>query len=206
MDKKIQKGLKMYKNMGCKVLKKFFKDKSNKSEILSFYLERHKEIATHMNFGAENYKLHFMSHIIAITALYETLLKYGYEKEEACQLIRKFQEPLGKVARGMYNIFDCIPFGYKVVRWSLMKDMTGKLGRNFEAEFPKDDETGFSYIVHKCVYVDTFNDFGYPELIRVCCDNDINCFSGMHRQVRWTRKYNVGEKEGIHCYDVFEKI
>lgn len=206
MDKAIEKGLKMYKKVGYKGLKKVLGDRADLKEIRSFYLKRHKDIATHTAYGENNYRLHFMSHIITITALYETLLQYGFTKDEACKLLRKLQEPLGKVAGGIYKLLDALPFGYKMIRWSLMKDMTGELGRNFQAEFPQDDEKGFSYIVHKCIYVDTFNAWGYPELIRVCCDNDINCFNGLHRRVKWTRKCNVGEQKGIHCYDVFEKI
>ncbi|WP_054742493.1 hypothetical protein [Cellulosilyticum ruminicola] len=77
-----------------------------------------------------------MSHIIAITASYKTLLKAGLNKEEACKNIRKLQALLGRIARFIYNTCDLLPWGYQLVRKSLMNDMTGQLGRNFKAEFP----------------------------------------------------------------------
>lgn len=206
MDWEIEEGLKMYRQVGYRGLKKLLRGRADIKKALTFYKRRHWEIASLTDYGENNYKLHFMSHIITVITLYETLLRCGFGEEEACDMIRKIQEPLGKVARHMYNMLDRMPFGYKVIRWSLMKDMTGELGRNFETEFPKDDASGFSYIVHQCIYVETFNRYGYPQLIRVCCDNDINCFSGLHKHVKWTRKCNVGDQEGVHCYDVFEKV
>lgn len=189
-----------------KILKKKQWSKARIEELTQDIVKSIIDLEKNADYGENDYKKHALCNsIFPGIAIYQTLQKYGFTKNEAYYILENTFKPIAKFAGIIYNTLDLLPNGYKLIRKSLWNDMKGKNSKCWETDFLQDDDNGFAYTVNKCIFVDVPAENNCSEISKLYCKNDIYCFKGLHRHVKWERTQTLGYG-GSCCDFVFKKV
>lgn len=189
-----------------KILKKKQWSKARIEELTQDIIKSIIDLEKDADYGENDYKKHALCNsIFPGIAIYQTLQKYGFTKNEAYYILENALKPIAKFAGIIYNTLDLLPNGYKLIRKSLWNDMKGKNSECWETDFLQDDDNGFAYTVNRCIFVDVPAENSCSEISKLYCKNDIYCFKGLHRHVKWKRTQTLGYG-GSSCDFVFKKV
>ena len=110
-----------------------------------------------------------------------------------------------KISSVLYKAVDLLPAGYKIVRQSLMDDLSGPKSICWDTRILQDDDRRFTYEISRCLYFDTCKSHGYPEFCTVFCTHDWYALGVLRHHARFIRKYTIAE-DGTVCHDTIAKI
>lgn len=110
-----------------------------------------------------------------------------------------------KISSVLYKAVDLLPAGYKIVRQSLMDDLSGPKSICWDTRILQDDDRGFTYEISRCLYFDTCKSHGYPEFCTVFCTHDWYVLDVLRHHARFIRKSTIAE-DGTVCHDTIAKI
>ena len=69
----------------------------------------------------------------------------------------------------------------------------------------RDDDSGFTYEISRCLYFDTCKEHGYAEFCKVFCNHDWYAYGVLKHHSRFIRKSTIAE-DGTVCHDTIEKV
>lgn len=180
--------------------KKFYKDDLDE-EILQAIDERYqshfekleKEILNG-NWTPKQNKVQKAS-ILQNIALYRTFLEFGISNKEALELVRKRAYHKAHKLHGFLNAFSRFPKFSSVFRHLMKKAMKGD--EIWNVDMLKDDERALAMNITKCLWFDTCEYFGHPELCEVFCLSDFIIFGNI-KKMDFERNQTLG-MHGSKC-------
>lgn len=119
------------------------------------------------------------SSILPRIALYKTFLQYSIEKEKAIELTRERAEYLGNKANKVLKTCFAFPCFSTIFRNVFRKSMNGT--EIWTSQFLKDNKKELDINIYKCLWKDTCDYFGCPELCELFCSGDWIVFGNIRR-------------------------
>lgn len=207
MREEINKKVVLIRYYFKKRLKKVLKNHGEKriTEIINGFSQGFDEYLEKSDLGEKNYKLSSYLNIYTGIACYKVLQEFGYSGEEAFNIYGEVAHSIRMLAGKLFQLADSLPNGYKMVRNSILEDITGLKGRCWDTEFTQDDENGFTYKITRCIYFDTCRECGCPEFTKAFCQHDIYAYGNLHKKVKFIRHSTFGDG-GDYCSDSFIRI
>ncbi len=105
-------------------------------------------------------------------AAYEILREKGLTEADGIKAYNSMCAFMRKISSILYKGVDLLPNGYKIVRQSLVDDLSGEKSICWDTKILQDDDKGFTYEINRCLYFDTCKEHGYPEFCKVFCTHD----------------------------------
>lgn len=133
--------------------------------------------------------------ILPKIALYKTFVELGISKDESKELVRHSSHYIANKAHIILKTLFKIPKFQKVFRMVMRKGM--KEDEIWHSNILKDDDKNFAMDVTKCLWKDTCDYFGCPEICEVFCSND-NVVFGNNDKIEFQRTKTLGT-EGEKC-------
>ncbi len=156
-------------------LKKFYKDDLTAAQLTSIDAEYAKHLSdmraavSNNNWSAEQQKVQKQM-IIPLLAKYRTLIYLGIPREKAMALTEKYSVHSARRFNKMLRLFSHLPNFRKLFSKIFKKQMA--VPGIWDHEFKKDDKEMMVFDVTKCLWKETCNFFGYPEICEIFCNND----------------------------------
>lgn len=144
--------------------------------------------------NSEKIKYHQTECIFPVMAYYKALLSVGYAKDEALSFVRKYSSKKANIRKTEFEKIKKVPFTYFMYRLfvkSVMKKNYPVEG--WETEWVKIDKKEIHFNLKRCIYKQTCDKQGCPELCAVYCENDDIAFSGLMPKIRFERSGTIGK-------------
>lgn len=150
--------------------------------------------------GSKAVKEHLEQKLLPPVAYYKALQSEGIPQEEALEIVREESRKAANQKREKMKGLARLPFAYLVYRLSVK----GYMKKNFPAEGWRTQWVECSgkeihFDLHSCLYWETVNALGCPELCSIYCENDEIAFSGLLPKIRFERAGTLGC--GARCCD-----
>lgn len=174
-----------------------------KSKKLYFIIE--KELLELIKIGDyrnnESVKEHMTHNIFPRVACYRGLQQLGYEKDEALKLMEDFMEMTAeKVLSQRYIKMSKVPFIYLFFKL-MVKPMMNKSfpAEGWKTEWVTINSKEIAFNLHSCLYCETLESCGCPELGPFFCKNDDISFSKLAPKIIFQRSNTIAN--GGSCCD-----
>lgn len=137
---------------------------------------------------------HTHQRILPLIALYTVLCEVKMQQDALKLTEELYLADAHKPARTLRKVLK-LPLLYKKVP-SFFAAMTKRsFGERcgFQAVYHQADAKGLAFDMHKCVYYDTCQKYGCPELTAIFCHLDDVMYGNMHPKLHWARSKTIGE-------------
>lgn len=150
--------------------------------------------------GSDAIRTHLLLKLFPPIAYYKALLNEGIPKNEALDYVRRETRKAASVKKEEMRQLTKMPFAYTIYRMGVKRHMKKNFpDEGWETEWVQCDHTQIHFNLHRCLYWDTVNACGCPELCCVYCENDLISFSGLLPKIRFDRNGTLGD--GAACCD-----
>lgn len=190
-----------------KNLKKYvFRNTSlSAADIVREYEERFYRYMNEADMGGKRGRFISYLNIFSGLAAYEILREKGLTEADGIKAYDSMCAFMRKISSILYKGVDLLPNGYKIVRQSLVDDLSGEKSICWDTQILQDDDKGFTYEISRCLYFDTCKEHGYPEFCKVFCTHDWYAFGVLKHHSKFIRKSTIAEN-GTVCHDTIKKI
>lgn len=175
------------------------------TDIVTEYERRFYQYMDEIDMGEARGKFISYLNIFSGLAAYEILREKGLTETDSIHAYDSMCASMRKISSVLYKAVDLLPTGYKIVRKSLMDDLSGPKSICWDTQILQDDDKGFTYEISRCLYFDTCKSHGYPEFCTVFCTHDWYALGVLKRHSRFIRKSTIAE-DGTVCHDTIAKI
>lgn len=174
-------------------------------QLMAGYDERIARYMDETDFGPDDAK--YVCYLNVFTALvaYELMREGGFTEVEAFAAYDYVSSPMRKIAHLTHGWIDKVPHGFKIIRDSLISDLTGPKRICWTTAVLQNDDAALEYRITRCLYYDVCEAHGYPEFTRAFCDHDSFAYGGLRRHIRFTRFACFGDGDSC-CHDRFERV
>lgn len=188
-------------------LKKYVSRNSSLSatEIVKEYEERFYRYMNEADMGSKRGRFISYLNIFSGLAAYEILREKGLTEADGIKAYDSMCTFMRKISSILYKGADLLPNGYKIVRQSLVDDLSGEKSICWDTEILQDDDKGITYEISRCLYFDTCKEHGYPEFCKVFCTHDWYAYGVLKHHSKFIRKSTIAEN-GTVCHDTIEKV
>ena len=122
-------------------------------------------------------------------ALYQALQK-TMSKQQAYDIVWEYTKTyICEPTRQQYTKIEKIPFFFSIFRRLFLHTMLHS--SQWTAELTQNTHTCFGFEIHRCLWKDTCQTCGCPELCQVFCDSDWETFGSMHK-INFSRTQTLG--------------
>ena len=173
--------------------------------MIKKYEERFYQYMNEADMGSKRGRFISYLNIFSGLAAYEILRENGLTEEDGIKAYDSMCTFMRKISSILYKAVDLLPNGYKIVRQSLVDDLSGEKNICWDTQILQDDDKGFTYEISRCLYFDTCKEHGYPEFCKVFCTHDWYAFGVLKRHSKFIRKSTIAEN-GTVCHDTIEKV
>ena len=173
--------------------------------IIKKYEERFYRYMNEADMGSKRGRFISYLNIFSGLAAYEILRENGLTEEDGIKAYDSMCAFMRKISSILYKGADLLPNGYKIVRQSLVDDLSGEKSICWDTEILQDDDKGFTYEISRCLYFDTCKEHGYPEFCKVFCTHDWYAFGVLKHHSKFIRKSTIAEN-GTVCHDTIAKV
>lgn len=190
-----------------KNLKKYVSRNTSLSaaDIVREYEERFYRYMNKADMGNKRGRFISYLNIFSGLAAYEILREKGLTEADGIKAYDSMCAFMRKISSILYKAVDLLPNGYKIVRQSLLDDLSGEKSICWDTQILQDDHKGFTYEISRCLYFDTCKEHGYPEFCKVFCTHDWYAFGVLKHHSKFIRKSTIAEN-GTVCHDTIKKI
>lgn len=190
-----------------KNLKKYVSRNTSLSaaDIVREYEERFYRYMNEADMGSKRGRFISYLNIFSGLAAYEILRENGLTEADGVKAYDSMCAFMRKISSILYKAVDLLPNGYKIVRQSLLDDLSGEKSICWDTQILQDDDKGFTYEISRCLYFDTCKEHGYPEFCKVFCTHDWYAFGVLKHHSKFIRKSTIAEN-GTVCHDTIKKI
>jgi len=178
---------------------------SNAERICEEYQKRFTKYMKEADFGVNDCKFSSYLNIYSGLAAYEILREQGMSEQESIVVYDYMCSTLRKMAGFMHKFVDFFPGSFKLVKKSLLDDLTSEKAVCWDTELLRNDDSRLEYRISKCLYYDTCAVHGYPEFTKVFCTHDIYAYGVLKKHTKFERYSTLGEG-GECCHDAFIRI
>lgn len=175
------------------------------ADIVREYEERFYRYINEVNMGSKRGRFISYLNIFSGLAAYEILRENGLTEEDGIKVYDSMCAFMRKISSILYKAVDLLPNGYKIVRQSLLDDLSGEKSICWDTQILQDDDKGFTYEISRCLYFDTCKEHGYPEFCKVFCTHDWYAFGVLKHHSKFIRKSTIAEN-GTVCHDTIKKL
>lgn len=143
---------------------------------------------------------HMRENLFPTMAYYKALLAFGYSKDESIELVKIETAKSAEVKKAKQQKIAKLPcayFLYKTLVKSVIKKNYPPCG--WDTEWVMRNKKIIHFNFTRCLYKDTCDEQGCPELCPVFCANDDIAFSGLMPKIRFERSCTLGKGDG--CCD-----
>ena len=137
---------------------------------------------------------HTKARIYPGIAVFESVVKAGYTREEAAKVIYDhFDYSAAKGAKVLRAILKIPGLYKKVPKFAAnMIDKSFGADAGFKAVRRKVDETGMHIDMAVCPYNEICKKYGCPEIVKAFCHSDDVAYGHMHPKLIWARTKSLG--------------
>ncbi|MDO4556938.1 MAG: L-2-amino-thiazoline-4-carboxylic acid hydrolase [Lachnospiraceae bacterium] len=122
-------------------------------------------------------------------ALYRVMQKI-MSKEQAYEIVWEYTKNcICEQTRRQYLKMEKVPFFFLIFRKMFLHIM--RHSSQWDTEVTQNAKNKFAFAVHRCLWNDTCQKCGCPELCRVFCDSDWENYGALHK-VRFCRTQTLG--------------
>ena len=143
--------------------------------------------------------------MLPIIAIYLSFKELNFDQEEAYNNTMEISQSMARKIKRKNHALSRLPFGYslfKVFCKSIMNKEYPKEG--WDVEWQKYDNKEIHFDITRCVYIETTERYGCPELCSVFCANDTTTFSGYKPKIIFERQGTIGQGQKL-CDFHFKK-
>lgn len=182
-----------YKDMKKVCINRYGETKGNNIyENAEKYYKKFLDDADYRN--SEVIKDHMVNNIFPVLAYYMSLLDEGLEQSAAYDNVLLETQRYAKIAKDKYKTLGSMIGAFFIFRLFVKKIMSKNFpNEGWETEWVKSDGKEVSFNLKRCVYHETVDRYGHPELCTVFCKNDTTSFSGLLPKIRFERSGTIGE-------------
>lgn len=142
--------------------------------------------------GSAAVRGHLTGNIFPVLAYYRALLGVGLTAETAYGAVLEETQKRARLAAAKNARLARLPFVYELLRRLCVPMMRKKFPpEGWETEWVRRDGEQVHFNLRRCVYYDTAEAYGCPELCRVFCQNDITAFGGYLPKIRFAREGTI---------------
>ncbi len=152
-------------------------------------------------------RVHYANNLFPCISWYEALQKNGVSQRDALAFMDELwieraarsAEATGKMLgySGLYKLYPLI------FRWVAKRQFGTKAG--FEADFYRTGMTRCKFDMRKCLFLDTCEKYGCPELTQCFCHTDDAGNEGLHPNLCWNRTQYMGGGAAFCDFDIYVK-
>ena len=179
--------------------------KEKSDQIIKFAEKRFTWLCQQNVVDCNAIKKHTETDIYPCISLYESLQKYGIPKEKALEFLdtswsrraKKDADRLKKILKiaGLYKLYPAI------FQWVAKNQFGTEAG--FQADFYKRGKKRCKFDMKQCLFYDTCNRYGYPELTKCFCHVDDVNNKELHPRLCWNRTQFMGDGGEFCDFDIF---
>ncbi|HWR60925.1 MAG TPA: L-2-amino-thiazoline-4-carboxylic acid hydrolase, partial [Clostridia bacterium] len=149
------------------------------------------------DYKSKNQKKYMEGGIFPVMSVYQALQKSGQSKAKAYEHMKKMiGENTRKHTRKMWTRLGKLPFFFSLFRMMFSKGLEGD---SWDVLWVSNDKSKFEYNIQRCLWHDTFSEYGCPELCAIFCHNDEINFTNVSKYLRFNRENALGY--GGECCD-----
>lgn len=138
---------------------------------------------------------HLRVKLFPAMAYYMALLEEGVAQEEALAAVKQETQKAALKNKESNAQMSRLPFAYLLYRMGVKTHMNKNFpSEGWETEWVRCDKNEIHFNLHRCIYWELCQKYGYPELCTVYCANDITAFSGLMPKIRFKRSGTLGER------------
>ena len=173
-------------------------------KILIFAQARWLELCSTNDSYPEAFRRHTRRNIFPSAAVFEGLLKEGYGRKEAADLVYEaFGSCMESSARTIRTLLK-IPGLYKAMPRIWKKAVPSLFGADagFSANYYDTGKDRVKFDMLKCPYLETCKKLGCPELAPTFCHSDDVAYGNMHSKLRWNRTKTLARGGDLCDFDL----
>lgn len=131
---------------------------------------------------------HLNDHILPALALYQVLQENGMEMEQSLSEVERMMYAAIAPLRKPLEWIGRFPIFFTLLR-KLTPDFTHRTfpPAGWKTEWVENSEQSVVFNMNSCFYLETFREYGVPELTLVFCRLDDLIYEGLSPHVRWER-------------------
>lgn len=175
------------------------------AELRASYDERIDRYMAEADFGPDDVRRASYLNVFTGLAAYELLREAGFSEQEAFDVYGFMCAPMRRIAHLTHRWIDALPHAYRLVRDSIISDLTGPKRISWSTKLIRNDDYALEYEITRCFYHEVCRAHGCPEFTRAFCEHDDYAYGSMHRHVKFTRLACFG-CDGSCCHDRFERV
>ena len=144
--------------------------------------------------GNEAIEKHLTTNLFPTLAYYQALREEGFGQEDALVYVRKETSRAALIKKEEQSKTGSMPCAYLMYRLfakSVMKKSFPREG--WDTQWVRCDGKEIHFDMTRCLYKDTCDKMGCPELCAVFCENDDIAFSGLMPKIRFERNGTLGK-------------
>ena len=169
-------------------------------ELYAQTQQRYADLCVNADYkGNDAIKTHLTKNLFPTLAYYQTLREQGFAQEEALTYVRKETHRAAYARKEEQSKTGKMPCAYLMYRLFVKAFMKkGFPEEGWDTEWVRCDGKEIHFDLTRCIYKDTCDAMGCPELCAVFCENDDIVFSGLLPKIRFERSGTLG-KGADHC-------
>ncbi|MEG0615460.1 MAG: L-2-amino-thiazoline-4-carboxylic acid hydrolase [Oscillospiraceae bacterium] len=143
-------------------------------------------------------KIHMDRTMLPIIAVYKALLSSNFSKADAYESVLMISQTAAIKFQKNYHSLVKIPFTYQIFKLFCKSFMN----KNYPKEgwiinWKRYDKDEISFDMKTCVYHETCQKYGCPELCKVFCANDTTTFAGLMPKIIFERHKTIGKGDKV---------
>ncbi len=137
---------------------------------------------------------HLRYFILPEIAFYRAMQINGIEKENAFRFLHSELQKPAKQSSRILGMFKILPYFFFIVKWIIKKSMAKVYPKTgWTTEWKEDNKKEFAMNIHSCLYLETFTNYGCPEICKASCDTDTATYGGLAPKVIFLRTNTLAE-------------
>ena len=185
---------------GCRPIIEKMSGTEKADEVLEMAHKRYYELLEENKNEPEAMDPHTKERIYPGISVFESLLKAGYSREDAAQVIYDFYDTAAKKGAKKLQTILKVPGLYKKIPQIASKMIDKSFGA--DAGFLSVKQKVNKDVMHIdmiiCPYNDICRKYGCPEIIKAFCHSDDIAYGNMHPKLIWGRTTTLG-RGGDRC-------
>ncbi len=181
--------------------------KTISEKVISDATMRWKELCQENKQECKAKQVHYKNNIFPCISYYEALQMNGVAQQDALTFMdESWRKQAEKSAESMQKILSVLGL-YKLYpamfRWVAKRQFGTKAG--FAADFYQTETTCCKFDMRKCLFLDTCQKYGCPELTQCFCHTDDIKNEDLHPKLCWNRTQYMGNGGAFCDFEIYVK-
>lgn len=142
--------------------------------------------------GNKYIRWHMNKNILPVISIYRAFQQFERTSKEAYQYTDEVMQILRLKNQGKARFLGCLPFGYGLFRIFSKSAISKKYPeQGWEIQWVHNDKNEVYFNMKRCIYVETTQKYGCPELCPLFCKNDDIVLGGYKPAIVFERNETI---------------